>query len=152
MRLQVLGIDPGTKKSGVTELEFDGSTFRFAWTGNVPNDDVHLRISPAHLVGIEAPGGSMFGGGARSANVVRSSYWAGWFACIANARGCRIVEATANEWRKAIVGRANAKDALIKSKVVPHIVGWPKVSNSHARDAAGMAMFAARMVAGRVAA
>lgn len=150
--MQILGIDPGTKKTGVTELRFDGSHFHYVWSGHVKNDDVHLRISSVHLVGIEAPGGSMFGGGARSANVVRSSYWAGWFACIANGRGCRIVEATANEWRKAIVGRANAKDALIKSKVVPLIVGWPKASNSHVRDAAGMAMYAARMVAGRVAA
>ena len=148
----IVGIDPGTKKTGMVELCFDGSRFHYMWCDHVLNESVHSLIQTSHLVAIEAPGGSMFGGGARSANVVRASYWAGWFACIANSRGCRVVEATANEWRKAIVGRANAKDALIKSKVVPAIVGWPKVSNSHVRDAAGMAMFAARMVAGRVAA
>jgi len=145
--LRLLGIDPGTKESGVADIEFDGSRFHFVWTGRIPNDKVHLRISSAHLVALEAPGGSMFGGGARSANIIRTSYWAGWFACIATERGCRIVEATANEWRKAVVGRANAKNALIAKKVVPLISGWPTRSNNHQRDAAGMAVYAGRLVA-----
>lgn len=57
-----------------------------------------------------------------------------------------IHEASARTWRSAVVGKANASDAGIKVAIQRLVPNWPKVSNSHERDACGVAIHAARVV------
>ena len=54
------------------------------------------------------------------------------------------VSCTAAEWRKATVDSATADDARIKARLVPQIENFPGRSSNHLRDAAGVALFAAR--------
>lgn len=48
------------------------------------------------------------------------------------------------EWRKALTGNIHASNAEISEAVSLSIDGWPKRSNPHMRDAAGMALYCAR--------
>lgn len=57
-----------------------------------------------------------------------------------------IHEASARTWRSAVVGKANASDAGIKVAIQRLVPNWPKVSNSHERDACGVAIHAARVL------
>lgn len=129
----------------------DGSAFRLVWIGYLPNGEVFKRISSTHIVGVESPEGGGFSP-ARVKNIILTSRWAGKFSAVATERGCRVVEAPPEEWRKAIVGKRTPSDREIKDVVVPMIFGWPRQSRDHHRDAAGMAMYAARMVVGRMVA
>lgn len=49
-------------------------------------------------------------------------------------------EASANVWRRNLLGNGSAKDAAIKTHIQTHIIGWPRRSNNHQRDAAGVAL------------
>lgn len=62
---------------------------------------------------------------------------------VAEARGIATERVTAPAWRKALTGRANADDALIAHVIRVRVLDWPKRSANHARDAAGVALFAA---------
>lgn len=145
MSFQVLGIDPGTLISGVCELAFEEAGFRLLWLGHIPNEQVYHRISSTHLVAVETPGGGVFGA-ARGKNIVRVANVAGHFSRCAIERGCRVEEPSPEDWRKAVVGKRTPSDKAIKEAVVPLIAGWPKRSRDHHRDAAGVAIYAARLM------
>jgi len=63
--------------------------------------------------------------------------------------GLRVLEVAAPDWRRALgvrTGGRRAEDVgqQIKRAIKLHVRGWPDRSNEHARDAAGVALFAAR--------
>ena len=60
--------------------------------------------------------------------------------------GYRIELVTPEEWRQALTGGRHADDKLVGAAVPLAIQGWPTRSTAHARDAAGVALFAARRV------
>ena len=53
---------------------------------------------------------------------------------------------TAAEWRRELLGVANAHDHAIKAWLVEHVVGMPRKSNAHTRDALAIACWAAKAV------
>jgi Holliday junction resolvasome RuvABC endonuclease subunit len=69
----------------------------------------------------------------------------GELAGYARALGLRVVEVSAHEWRRAIVGKRTASDAEVKA-AIGRIVDLPKQSNAHERDACGVALYAERFI------
>lgn len=65
--------------------------------------------------------------------------------CAASGRHVHLV--TPEEWRLALCGGRQATDAQVKAVVSAVVAGWPKQSNNHERDAAGVAVFAERRAA-----
>lgn len=64
--------------------------------------------------------------------------------------GLRVVEVTAEQWRKALCGNAQATDKQVAQMVRLRVAGWPapgkpgeRTSTEHERDAAGVAIFVA---------
>ena len=55
--------------------------------------------------------------------------------------GCPVNWCQAREWRKVIVGKANAEPARITAAIKLRIPGWPRVSNGHERDGGGVALW-----------
>lgn len=62
------------------------------------------------------------------------------------ARRVVVAYTTAAEWRRELLGVANAHDAAIKAWLVEHVVGMPRKSNAHTRDALAIACWAAKAV------
>ena len=65
---------------------------------------------------------------------------------VATARhiGLDVLEVTAAQWRRAVVGGKSPSDARIKAVVSRVVKGMPTRSNAHERDALGCAVFGAR--------
>lgn len=53
---------------------------------------------------------------------------------------------TAAEWRRELLGVANAHDASIKAWLHEHLADMPRKSNAHTRDALAIACWAAKAV------
>lgn len=68
----------------------------------------------------------------------------GEIAGFARGLGLRVVEASALEWRRAIVGKRNASDAEIKT-ALSRLVDLPR-TNAHVRDSIGLALYAYRKI------
>lgn len=168
--IYVLGIDSGSKKSGWCVLRFDekSDTFEvgrrgviasrapvFCEGGHAANDTIEARVGLYNLlVAIESPEGIAFapkGGGVVPA-LLKTARATGGFSALARLNGARVIEATANTCRRAVVGKANASDAKVKAWVLANVVGWPKRSNSHMRDAAVAAIYAVLVAGKKVAA
>lgn len=62
------------------------------------------------------------------------------------ARRLRVLEVGASTWRKAVVGKGNASDSMVKAAIELVVTDWPKTSRNHVRDAAGCALWGARTV------
>jgi len=70
--------------------------------------------------------------------------------------GLRVLEVAAPDWRRALGVRAGGRraqdvDQQVARAVPDHVRGWPPRSNAHVRDAAGVALFAARAARVRAA-
>ena len=81
----------------------------------------------------------------RAANLVQTAYQAGYFlGYLAKAfPKLQTAEIPATKWRKAITGNSHAKDAEIKFALDDIVIlGAPKSSNPHNRDACGLALHA----------
>ena len=116
-----------------------------------------LMAHPVDLVAIErvrqltgrAPGGA---GAAIGAAMSDAQWVGGELAGLARGFGFEVMTCAAGEWRAALTGKRNATDAEIATLVPLAVQGWPARSSSHARDAAGVALYAAnRARAGRAA-
>ena len=167
--IYVLGIDSGSKKSGWCVLRFEeesdafGHGRRKALANRAPvfvegghneNAAVETRTAFYTVLGIESPEGIAFapkGGGVVPA-LLKTARATGGFSALARLNGATVIEATANTCRRVVVGKANASDAKVKAWVHANVLGWPKRSNSHMRDAAVAAIYAARIVGKAVAA
>ena len=65
----------------------------------------------------------------------------------ARAAGVQVIEASAEEWRAAVVGKAQADNAMIDRVLRVRLLGFPapRKSNNHERDALGIATYGAAM-------
>jgi len=167
--IYVLGIDSGSKKSGWCVLRFDEESDAFEGgrrnvlanrmpvfieCGHDENAWVELKVARYDLLGIESPEGIAFapkGGGVVPA-LLKTARATGCFSALARLNGATVFEATANTCRRVVVGKANASDAVVKKWVMANVLGWPKRSNSHMRDAAVAAIYASRIAGKAVAA
>lgn len=157
--VRILGIDSGSKKSGwcVLRFEEESDAFEvgrrnvlanrlpvFIECGHDENALVEGKVARYGLLGIESPEGIAFapkGGGVVPA-LLKTARATGGFSALARFNGATVIEATANTCRRVVVGKANASDAKVKAWVHANVLGWPKRSNSHMRDAAVAAIYA----------
>lgn len=154
--MRVLGIDPGSKRVGVAIIDFDKhgqATWEHAeeltpegldrvWLANT------AALHKVDRVAIELPKPRAMGA---LRQLVGTAELAGYVRGLAECLDLDPMQITSYEWRKRLCGNSNAKDAIIKYALEAHL-DVPK-SNSHKRDAAGVAlvcgweMFFSRMVA-----
>jgi|GEM_PF-3728750 len=143
--MRVLGIDPGSAHVGVAVLEFDDrgaptwvdaeevkpDVATMPWVGE------QVIVYQADLVAVETPV-------PRAAfalrQLIETARVAERMLCGADNAGVERMEFTSYEWRKRLTGASNAKDAVIKFALEAHMA-VPR-SNSHKRDAAGVAVIA----------
>lgn len=157
----ILGIDPGSKQSGFAYLNGteEGGTWRydFVRTGRLENDKVRDLVTGTHwdVLAIERVQGLVYSskGNGASGHLIETADFAG------ELRGTgrtiarfgdgskRVTSFTAREWRKAIVGKPNPENREVTPVVLRMVNGWPKRSNNHERDAGGVAIFGALVVA-----
>jgi len=154
----VLGVDPG-QNIGWTALDIHGAAARWIASGVARQ----LTIEPGRIL-FDGDAVVLTGDCAPALIVVesvnrvypRERFCTNMATAIATAeRVCGQVlgaaaaalipteEVAAGTWRSALAGRANADDALVKKFVLARVTGWPRRSASHARDAAGAAIYGA---------
>lgn len=159
--MRILGFDPGSADTGWCELDVRGGagtpiTPTYFDSGTVPSSfegvGALLRARP-DVVAIEKISGYAFGAGKGPgvvAALIATSWVAGMIAALAHAEGLAIVELSALEWRRVVLGKPSASDQLI-ADVLPRLVhAWPKRSNVHTRDAGGCALGVAWRLNGRM--
>jgi hypothetical protein len=107
-----------------------------AWPSSSPTGSMRATRKAARSIGTATQG---------------TAHAAGLFAGIAEAFGLAVVEIPAGVWRQRLCGRgegggkrwgSTATDAVVKRAIETYVIGWPKVSNAHARDAAGVGVVA----------
>jgi hypothetical protein len=78
--------------------------------------------------------------------LMNASYVAGGIVRLGKHLGLRVVELAPQQWRTAIGASRSTKgtdqDAMVRDAIQTLIAGWPKRSNNHVRDAAGVALAA----------
>jgi Holliday junction resolvasome RuvABC endonuclease subunit len=86
---------------------------------------------------------------AYATELYRSGVAAGDIRRLGKVLGLRVVEVTAEQWRKALCGVAQATDQQVAQMIRWRVIGWPapgkpgqRTSTEHERDAAGVAIFA----------
>jgi Holliday junction resolvasome RuvABC endonuclease subunit len=147
----VLGVDPGPTSHGwalVHVTGLDGG--RFVICGECKDQPAEniLRLvkTPSGLLAIEVPARFLPSNGthypAVAGALMGTTYQAGRLASIAEDRGLASVEMTAADWRREVCGKGAAKDGQVAEAVGRLVSGWPKRSNAHVRDAAGVALAA----------
>lgn len=167
-RMIVLAVDPGPSNSGFAILEVmsgPGVRVTFKDGGHVPSshegftawltrarffaaqDAVFIPCSVA--VAIETPAGFAFGPG-RVPMLLATGLVAGGMDWVARHLGHRTVVATAQQVRKALCGKANADDAVVKATVRGQVFGAPERCNDHVNDALAMGVFGAWVMVGQV--
>lgn len=155
--MRVLGIDTGVH-TGVAVLDVGARQATFVTAATWQSRDLEryaldLLFGPRGLAmafrpdmiaieHIERVHGSKRMGSKYADGLVGANELAGLLRGIALARGVRVERCTAGRWRAALCGSKCASDAAIAQMVKVRVVGWPKVSNEHQRDAAGVALFA----------
>ena len=145
----VLGVDPGSSASGWARVDVRGGnglpvTVTYVSSGNALSKPSSLSplMDGADVVGCEKLEGVTYpakGPGIVSA-LIASSYVAGLVSGIAAARGIRCIDMPAVQWRRIVIGKPNANDALVKDVVHRLVIGLPKRTNVHVRDALGVAL------------
>lgn len=153
---RIVGFNPGPTKSGwcVAELALaDRGMVRFIRGGQCRS--IHeefcriieaARPGPLHpllLVGVEQPEGFIHQH-ARGAQLLETARVAGEIAGLARLSGYRVAQLPAGKWRHALAGKNNASDALVARACAMFVRGMPKKSNSHVRDALGLAVVVLR--------
>lgn len=162
----MLAVDPGSKTSSYVVVRCDGAsvTYLTGYTeestplgvGNMlcdafdcsgPGEDVTIAVEVA-----EGHAYQPF----RVPHLLGTAEAVGIITAMAHERGVGVLRMTAGEVRKALVGKAHGggkqkvnMDQLIKSAVEAGVIDWPKRSNVHVRDAAALAIVAARKLAER---
>ncbi|MGE0792468.1 MAG: crossover junction endodeoxyribonuclease RuvC [Sandaracinaceae bacterium] len=163
----IVAFDPGAPTTGWCAVDARGGKGRPVtttfWAGGVVESQpqaIHellatrqrVDVERIDVVAVERLEGFAFpskGPGIVS-GLIAGSRAAGVTAAIAWSLGIRVVEMTANTWRRLVLGRPAATDALI-ANVIPRLVhGWPKRSNVHVRDAGGLALGVAWHLGGHV--
>jgi len=168
-RAWILGIDPGPTRSAWTLVDvtmprhglsrtsylasgvLEGNETQQADALRVLTSDVGgLLEGAAFLTTVEAVEGFAFratskrgGGQAVVAALMRTSRMVGELVRQSKNLGWPTCTITASRARKRVLNRANARNPVIKANLPRLILGWPKVSNNHVRDAGVAALAAA---------
>lgn len=147
----ILALDPGSSSSGWCAIDTRGGagtpiTATYLDSGTVPSSPGELallvRAQAPDVVAVENLAGFAYGtkGPGVVAALLTSARAAGLIVAIAWAEGRSVVEMTAREWRKLVLGNGSATDQRI-AQVIPTLMhGWPARSNVHTRDAGGLAI------------
>ena len=157
----VIGFDPGPTSHGWALLRVDSGRPVWLASGEVPAKDyatIRALIEAADLVAVETPKGIPYGKDlgkirGRSRDLLATGIEAGRLLGMASCYEVEIEQASAEEWRKAIVGKSSAADWQVKVQIRQRVMAWPLRTPVHARDAAGMALYAherARLLAAGV--
>jgi Holliday junction resolvasome RuvABC endonuclease subunit len=153
---QLLALDPGPSFTGWASVSLDGPRVTFAAGGkieSVPGEIGQLFLEHApDVVAIESPSGFIFGKSqgeiqGRAKQLMATAKVAGVLEGLAIARRVRVVTCTCAEWRKLTCGKAAATDHDVEDLVTRTVLGMPKRTNVHVRDALGLAIAAAWMLA-----
>jgi Holliday junction resolvasome RuvABC endonuclease subunit len=143
--LLVMAFDPAITSATWAALHVAGRAISFAAGGEVPIDlqadelrGLLARLGP-DVVAVECPAKAIFAS-ARAPSVMRSTRASGWLegACVM-AGASAVLTVSANTWRTLLVGKGNADDERIACAVNARVVGLPKRTNNHLRDAVGLA-------------
>lgn len=154
--VRVLGVDPGAT-IGWCVLDVGDSTGSYVSAGAVRagahglGDDARSLLESV-LAGaraiilaierVEHVHGQARMGSSYAEGLARAGWVGGEIAQLGRARGLEVATVEAAVWRKLLVGSRTAKDAQIAAMVRVRIPTWPKRSNAHTRDAAGVALWA----------
>ena len=139
----VLGIDPGAV-TGWCLLDLAPSRPRWLDGGSFRGPLAWLPMwSLAEFVAVESVAGVFpragFGTGMATA-LLHAAELGGRILGQCQVRGVATQQASALEWRRGIVGSAQASDARVKAVLELRVDAMPR-TNAHARDAAGVALF-----------
>lgn len=148
----VLGVDPGpTTHAWSLVRVIDLQRGEFLACGKLEGK-AELLARPAFLQGatvvaIESPSQFIPQGARGFIPAVASALFGttrqvGRLASIAEDRGLEVVEMTATDWRREVCGKGASKDDAVAADIARLIPNWPKRSNAHVRDAAGVALAA----------
>lgn len=168
--LRVTGLDPGSTATAFARLSVvlvEGALgIAFGECGDIPNEELARWVArdTSDILGIERPEGRVYS--SKGAGIVPHLLQAANAAGIARGAAevanetrvaVSVLECPAVRWRKDVVGKGSATNAEVKAAVLRLVGGWPKRSDNHERDAAGVAIHAARvlglvMLSGRSAA
>lgn len=147
--MRVLGVDPGATV-GLALLEVRGGVAW--WCGDDSTRDAlasDLVRDELDLVVIEKVGMVFASEGFSpwiATTLMRADRVAERIKVHFEQRRIPIREVAASTWRKHVIGKGNAGDALIRDTIELVVRDWPKRSSVHVRDAAGCALWGARTV------
>ena len=146
-----VGFDPST----------EGTAYAFIWThdgrrnfhecGALMSDDsiktYIARLTPDVVVCIERPAAALHihdegraAARAKASHLIMTARVAGFIAGVALYRGLQVIELAPERWRSIVVGSPHPQDSDVKRAVRVLVPTWPEKSNSHVRDAAGVAL------------
>lgn len=137
----ILGVDPGPTRSGwalVDTATPRKGTVQFLFAGHAELSS-GIGLVRSDVIAIERP--RWFARDINPAHVVDTAYVAGYLA----GRHPGAVELAAQDWKRKLGLRPNANDAAVRSVVERFVVGLPKRTNVHVRDALGIALAVAWM-------
>jgi Holliday junction resolvasome RuvABC endonuclease subunit len=146
--VKLIGLDPGATM-GMALIHLDTQSrpaFILGAATREPLDDVAswLETYKPDLLAIESVttvySRSRFGASMAQA-LMASAKLTGRILQMAQGMGIATAEATAHEWRGAIIGKRNATDKQIKAALMQRVALMPKRSSAHVRDAIGVAVF-----------
>jgi Holliday junction resolvasome RuvABC endonuclease subunit len=157
----LLCIDPGSKSSGIVVLELDGARCRYvmhrSYTSSTEAAGLMIRRYEPAFIALEVAEGHAFAA-FRVPHLLGTAEFVGVVTAVAQEHGVEVIRLTSSAVRKALLGKASvggrgskkgATDKAIKAVVEANVIGWPKRSSVHARDAAAVGIVAAWMIAGR---
>lgn len=164
---RICGVDTGPRQHayGIVDVEpvgayADGSTavqYRYVESAMLPwpesmESGVLLTLAEADAIAVECPQHAY--SAATASPIIETARAAGELVGVMRGvirsagppRRVVVAYTTAAEWRRELLGAANAHDAAIKAWLHEHVAGMPRKSNAHTRDALAIACWAAKAV------
>lgn len=147
--MRVLAFDPGAE-IGWAALDHTGKLLDSYGSTRGMNhveqilSDFSRVASAADIVAVER--NPFFATGQRAFNpspLIDAAFVGGTIKGLAMGHGLTVVEASAHQWRQAIVGKRTANDAEVKAALLRIMPGLPRC-NAHVRDAIGLALYAGK--------
>jgi Holliday junction resolvasome RuvABC endonuclease subunit len=142
--LVTVGIDTGPKSHawGAVRRERDGLVYVAHGSITVGLDQPYQHgllelLARMPRVAIECPQHAY--SAATASPIIATARAAGELAGRLAVLGLQPVYITAADWRRELLGVANAHDAAVKAWLKQHVTGMPTRSNAHVRDALGLA-------------
>lgn len=148
----ILAIDPGSKECAWALVRSKGPRVRYVAAGRFANEvELFLEVADdcrrvhglePDVLGLERPAGFVHDP-FRGPTVLATAYVAGGIAWLASSRGTRVIELTAEQGRKLVLGKARGRfaqkrgdlDRLVKEALPNFVSALPVRTNEHVRDA-----------------